>query len=221
MSQQMKYTVDIVLCIDATGSMAPVIDHVKENAIKFHQDLTDNLTIKGKGIDVLRVKVIKFRDYFADGKNAMELSPFYSLPVQKTNFSMFVSTIVADGGGDDPESSLEALALAMKSEWNKGEGKHRRVIVLYTDAPAHKLEKGAGSYLPNYPSDLPKNLDELTDLWDDQEFSAKRLIIYGPEDYPWKEIATWDNTIIYTSRAGEGLEEHDYSAIIDAIANSI
>ena len=31
-----EYCVDIVMCIDATGSMAPILDEVKRNAISFY-----------------------------------------------------------------------------------------------------------------------------------------------------------------------------------------
>jgi Mg-chelatase subunit ChlD len=33
--QGIKYSVDIVLCIDATGSMSSIIDRVKSNVLKF------------------------------------------------------------------------------------------------------------------------------------------------------------------------------------------
>ena len=37
--QGLNYTVDIVMCIDSTGSMAPIIEKVKSNAMKFYEDL--------------------------------------------------------------------------------------------------------------------------------------------------------------------------------------
>jgi hypothetical protein len=33
----LKYAVDIVFCIDVTGSMTPIIDQVKNNALRFYQ----------------------------------------------------------------------------------------------------------------------------------------------------------------------------------------
>ena len=38
--QGLKYTVDIVFCIDATASMGPFINEVKTGALKFEEDLT-------------------------------------------------------------------------------------------------------------------------------------------------------------------------------------
>lgn len=225
MSQQLRYTVDIVLCIDATGSMSPVIESVKSNALKFYQDLKSNMDLKGKAIDHLRVKVIVFRDFFADGNYAFSQSPFYSLPSANVEFSSFVSGIYADGGGDAPESGLEAVAVAIKSPWNTSGDKKRQVIVVWTDTSAHKLEKGANSYLPNYPSNIPGNFDELTVDWNNDGLisqTGRRLLLYSPAEYPWKEISDyWDNTIHFPSQAGSGLSDVEYDTIIDTIAGSL
>lgn len=225
MSQQLRYTVDIVLCIDATGSMGPVIGSVKSNALRFYQDLSRNMSAKGKSIDHLRVKVIVFRDFFADGNFAFSQSPFHSLPSANIEFSTFVNGIYAEGGGDDPESGLEALAVAIKSPWSALGDKKRQVIVIWSDTSAHKLEKGANSFLSNYPSNIPKNFDDLTEDWNNAGLinqTGKRLILYTPAFYPWKEISDyWENTIHFPSQAGHGLSDVEYNTIIDTIANSL
>lgn len=223
--QGLSYHVDIVLCIDATGSMSPIIDKVKENALKFYDDLSVQMRQKSKHIDKLRVKVIAFRDYYVDGDMAMQISPFFTLPEQKADFQTFVNRIQADGGGDEPENGLEALALAIQSDWSKEGDKRRQIIVLWTDASTHPLEFKADSKPQNYPiAQIPKNFDDLTDLWDGQTMNraAKRLILYSPDAYAWTDIANhWENTIQYPSKAGEGLSEIDYQTILDAIANSV
>lgn len=43
-----KYDVDIVMCIDATGSMGPLIKMVKANALSFYNDFTTRLAEKKK-----------------------------------------------------------------------------------------------------------------------------------------------------------------------------
>lgn len=228
MSQQLKYTVDIVLCIDSTGSMGPVINDVKSNALRFYQDLSQNMQAKGKTIDTLRVRVVEFRDYFADGRNSMKLSDFFELPANSASFATRINAIYADGGGDEPESGLEALALAMRSSWNSDGDKKRQIIVVWTDASAHDLQQASSGRLsPNcsYPAGIPNNFDDLTDEWEGQELmsmSGKRLIIYSPDSEPWTDIANhWTNTIHYASQAGHGLSDIEYNTIIDAIANSI
>jgi hypothetical protein len=222
---QLKYTVDIVMCIDATGSMHPVIGRVKDNALKFYEDLKAHMESKSKSIDTLRVRVIAYRDYYNDGDKSMLASQFFTLPDEKEDFADFINDIEADGGGDEPECGLEAVALAIKSEWNKTGNKRRQIIVIWTDASTHPLEKNAGSKPSNYPTNMAKDLDELTDWWEGQygmSRAAKRLIIYSPDTYAWSDIATnWNNTIQYPSKAGDGLEEVDYQTILDSIAASV
>ena len=83
----LSYAVDIVFCIDVTGSMTPIIDQVKNNALQFYDDVQKNLTEKGKNVDQLRVRVLAFRDFTADGAAALQESPFYTLPADRAGFS--------------------------------------------------------------------------------------------------------------------------------------
>ena len=66
-------------------------------------------------------------DFVADGEAALQESPFFELPAEETGFSGFVNSLVAEGGGDAPESGLEAVALAMTSPWTT-RGDRRRQI---------------------------------------------------------------------------------------------
>lgn len=223
MAQGMEYTVDIVFCIDSTGSMGPIITKVKEAALRFHDDLDAVMREKSKAIDTLRVRVIGFRDYWADGVRAMSESPFFTLPDERDRFARCVEDLVADGGGDEPESGLEALALAIKSSWAKTGDKRRELVVVWTDASAHALDKGAKP--SGYPAGLPADFDELTDMWEGQALMSKhgkRLIVYAPDAEPWTKIANhWENTIHYASKAGAGLEDVTYKEILNALANSV
>ena len=67
---QITYNVDMVFCIDATGSMGGVIDMVKEHALKFYEDVTTAMSEKKKAVATLRVRIVAFRDYVADGADA-------------------------------------------------------------------------------------------------------------------------------------------------------
>ena len=217
MSQGIKYNVDIIFVIDITGSMGPYIDRTKENALNFHEKLKDKMTIKDKNIDSLRLKVIYYRDLSVEGPNALGESDFFSLPAQGSEYKAFVTGLKASGGGDEPESGLEALTLAIRSPWTTSGDKKRYIIVLITDASAHKLENKHGS-------GMPTSFDELTDLWSGQlmDSSAKRLILFAPDVYPWTDIsAHWDNSIHVPTKAGEGISETDYDTILDTISNSV
>ncbi|GJD19204.1 hypothetical protein RIVM261_041600 [Rivularia sp. IAM M-261] len=223
MSQGVKYAVDLVMCIDATGSMGPIIDEVKSSALNFYEKLESIMAKKEKMIDQLRAKVIVFRDYWADSPSlAMQSSEFFDLRTQSTDFANFVDGITADGGGDEPENGLEALALALKSNWEKSQNfaKQRYAVVVYTDASAHSLDKG--SKPSHYPQDIPESFDELTDFWADMSTPAKRLLLFAPDASPWTVMASsWENTIHFASKAGNGLQEIEMDEILNAIAGSI
>ena len=86
-------------------------------------------------------------------------------------------------------NALEGLALAINSEWTHDEDRLRHFIVMFTDAPTHKLEE-ANTSNPNYPADMPASIDELTDLWMTPSSGqsggktklkqpAKRLVVFG------------------------------------------
>lgn len=219
----LNYNVDIVLCIDATGSMQPHIDRVKDHALKLHSDIIDALKVVKKPISQIRVRVIAFRDYYADTE-AMISSPFYKLPDQAVEFKNFVSGIVANGGADDPESGYEALALAMKSDWLKEGGKRRQIVVLFTDAAAHPLEKKPKP--AGYPAGIPCSFDEMTSLWQGQSSpmhqTFKRLILFAPDDKSWNDISeNWNLVVHHAATAAEGLADIDYKTILAAIANSV
>jgi hypothetical protein len=95
------------------------------HALRFCDDVQRNLTEKGKNVDQLRVRVLAFRDFKADGVAALQESPFFPLPAERAGFSDFVNGLIAKGGGDAPESGLEAVALAINSPWTTS-GDRRR-----------------------------------------------------------------------------------------------
>ena len=228
-SDDFGYAVDIVFCIDVTGSMSPVIDAVKNNVRIFHGRLGAAMAEKSKSISQLRLRVIAFRDFPDNPENALEATEFLALPGQLSEFERFVGRLYAIGGGDEPESGLEALSVAIDSRWERGLDRRRHVIVVFTDASAHPLGNTVARRTVAYPPSIPGSIDELFERWGYpssqeavMENAAKRLLLFAPDRTPWNAIAAdWNNTIFLPSEAGDGLEEFEMAEIIDAIANSI
>ena len=224
------FTVDMVFCIDATGSMedfsgsqTKIINMVKQNAINFYSDFDNMMASKGKVVRQLRVRIIAFRDYMADGEYAMMVTDFFQLPQQSAEFEACINSIHADGGGDAPEDGLEALSYAIKSQWTTEGAKKRQVIVFWTDADTHDLGFGKSSRF--YPKGMPADMDELNDWWDDKNLmsqNAKRLLLFAPDEGHWKYISdNWNLVWHFPSAAGNGLAEKNYTQILDAITNSV
>lgn len=224
-----SYCVDIAMLIDATGSMAPIIDEVKKNAMEFCTKFHDAMEANGKNVDELRVKVIPFRDYAFDGAQSMSDSGFFSLPEQNDVFRSYVDTISAKGGGDEPESALEAMALAMRSDWTTKGFKRRHVILVFTDASAVPLKDPARTASEYYPANMPADLAQLGDMWSGcaQEMAgmpeerSARLVLFAPNVQPWCDMQVWNNVWASFSKAGKGLEDVDIDMAIQLLVNSV
>ncbi len=211
-----KTSVDLVMCIDVTGSMKQLIGAVKDFAKSCPSELVKKLKEIPRETDAMRVRVIAFRDFYQDYVSsqfpACEISRFFTIissgevDAEENNaFEEFVGGLHDKGGGReakvDPESGLEALHLAFKSEWNENPDnpKGRRIVMLFTDSVPHPLDdprRDEDKYLHpitgkmGYPEDTPRSLSGLFD-----EFlnigSNARLIIYARECEVWRSIGSW------------------------------
>lgn len=118
---------DMMLCIDSTGSMQPTIDALGA-ALGQMVDILDGLSPK------LRLGLVHYRDYGELGKpGAKVLLPFTK---NVTSVQKALGDLRADGGGDLPEAVLGGLATALdeKNGWKKDAN---RIVVLIGDAPPH------------------------------------------------------------------------------------
>jgi hypothetical protein len=215
------------MVIDVTGSMGHIIRQVKSAALNFHEQLSLRMADKGKHVAKLRVRTVAFRDMFADQECFIE-SRFFELPQEHTEFADFVGSLKAKGGGGDgPESGLEGLSLAMHSDWTKDGDKRRHVIILWSDARPHPLEKGSGNVPATLNGRVCQSFGDLTDEWETgqkcgMERSTRRFVLYAPEVRGWNELVeSWSQTIHFPSKAGKGLREFEMNTILDALANSI
>ena len=234
----MAYELDIVLCIDATGSMTTkqdegphtIIDLVKEHAANIHEDIKDAMSRQDppKAVARLRVRIVAFRDIYDDAMPAFEESRFYDLGVasDEAAFKAFVAGLRADGGGDIPESGLEGLGLALRSDWNKAPNANARsIIVLWTDAPAHALEdrKTKAAVHALDLARTPDSLSTLASWWDDgQKIShrGRRLLLFTPDEFPWSDIKGEFDCTVHTPMV-TGVDGNTYAEMLMTIANSV
>ena len=120
-----KSVVDVVFVLDVTGSMGRFIEGVKDGI----GDFADGL--KGAKIDA-RVALVAFRD--GPNREASEVLKFNGEPFTTDigAFKKAVGRLSANGGGDEPESSLDGLVEAAELKFRQ---KAARVLILITDAP--------------------------------------------------------------------------------------
>lgn len=212
--------VDVVMCIDGSAGMNPIIDEFKANASSLFDKVIDKIEETGTYISSFRIKVIVFRDYGCDVEPMVE-SQFYTLPDQNDNFRDFVNSIEAKGGGDCPENALEAIALALKSDWTTEGSKRRHIVFVFSDAPA--LPLGERSDSMNYPSGMPADLKQLEAWWHGMDPSfdstyqlpAGRMVAFVPYDETWSQFEYWNRYYSVYVREGSGLSEIDFQSLID------
>ncbi len=110
MAEDEKTDVDIAFIIDATGSMSDEINNVKNNLNQFTTVLND------AGIDY-RISVIEYKDITCDGIDSTVIHTYngktwFSSPDEVSDV---LTQIDVDGGGDTPETVIDALGFMMSS----------------------------------------------------------------------------------------------------------
>jgi len=111
---------DVVFVIDSTGSMGDEIKNVIKNVNSFAEEL-------GKDIEV-RFGLIDYKDITADGEKSTVNCGWYN---DVDEFKKRVSKITVIGGGDAPESAVDALEEARRIGFRTNANKF---IILLTDA---------------------------------------------------------------------------------------
>ena len=218
------YYVDIVMCIDLTKSMYDYIEEVKKKVIVFPELYMDTMEAVGRNVSQFRVRVIGFRDFGFSSEPIVDSGKFFLLPEENIEFECFVRDLQVDTGGDIPESGLEAIALALKSDWTN-EGRHRHIILLFTDAPAHPLCFGSDSV--HYPEDMPSDLEELRRWWGNGvpngsfKPNSGRLMVFAPEVYPWKDMLVWNRYWYVPLEAGLTVDGEIIADAIDLLVGGI
>jgi hypothetical protein len=127
---------DVVFILDITASMQPFIDGLKQKCIEF-ADL-----VKRQGYDC-RLGLIAFGD--------VEINEPFTIYPPAADLVLFqerVSNLVLLNGGDEPESSVEALGKALELEFRP---EARVCFVHITDASCHHAQR-----LPGVASELQR-----------------------------------------------------------------
>jgi len=201
----LKTKADVVFLVDVTGSMQPCIDKLKQNV----SDLAKSLEgFSNVSVD-WRAKAIGYRDLECGSEEtnfAGADNPFVST---SSALAGQLDEFVADGGGDEPESALDAIQLALsKEDWiNVGEG--HRIIVLLTDAST-KVKTIDGV-----------DVVEIARTAADGQF---RLLIYGPRTDEYELLGKLPKgafTDVATINAYEGLRNLDWNVLYNTLTKTV
>jgi len=119
--------VDITFVFDTTGSMDDEIEGVKNTSIAFANKLRDSNRD-------FRLGLVAFGDEIREVRNTDG-----TLTADTEEFKGWISRLRAEGGGDDPEISLDALKRATEMNYRDDT---QKVLILITDAPPHQKDDG-------------------------------------------------------------------------------
>lgn len=213
-----KYTVDVVMLMDISGSMSDELGMVKENAKDFYNLFKGKCDEKNINLLGLTTQVVTFSDINVDREYALNKSDVYNMLVEEEHnaFETYVNQIDLTYGGDTPESALEALATAFqRSSWGPDDGLHRQVFILWTDATYKTINEGIcmnyeydedGQPIydeEGYPVGTPMytawSYDQVHAMWDGMP-SGRRMILFAPygtwgdsNEGDWALMDEWKN----------------------------
>ncbi len=225
---KVKGVADIAFLLDATGSMAPCINAVKDNIASFVESLTSKDANDRPAVKDWRVKIVGYRDFeYSDAPPIVD-NPF-TKSVEEARSHL--AALEATGGGDEPESLLEGLyLLAAMDETGLGEPpkpnawRHRtearRFVIAFTDAP----------YKPKMSQPKGGTVDDVINA---MMTSRIILYIYAPESFAcyrtlqemdkseWYPIAVGPGKSPQDALAGFTSDKENFRKILDTLAKTI
>lgn len=153
---KMHGVVDMCFLLDATGSMQPCIDAVRDNIKTFIASVTSEGENGGITLTDWRACVCAYRDYDYETEHAKEWMVMNNFTSDVDELYRQLDNLQAKGGGDEPESLLDALFQVINrgstgKEETPQEDKWRypsaaaRCIIVMTDAPFHETMSVPGA----------------------------------------------------------------------------
>ena len=148
-----KGIADIVLLIDVSGSMQPCLEALKQNIGVLVDAMVNPADNSDAVVKDWRIKVCGYRDAKADGSAWWEEKSFTTDVAQ---VRADLGALEAKGGGDEPESLLDALWKLAKMPSAAASGdtvdgfswRYRkdaaRCVIVFTDASCHLATYDAG-----------------------------------------------------------------------------
>ncbi len=141
-----KGVADLVFLIDVSGSMAPCIDALRRNIEVFVDTLSRGDANNAAPVKDWRAKVVGYRDIDSAEQEGLPWIVDHAFVRDAAALKEQLASLQAAGGGDEPESLLDALYQVAtmeaipKGSQQEDPGKWRyrsdaaRVVIVFTDA---------------------------------------------------------------------------------------
>lgn len=196
-----KGIADLVICIDATGSMAKCLEGVKTHV----QELCAGFDTNPNQMKLdWRVRLLAYRDL-----NMGEETQAFPFTNDIAQFQRDVASISAAGGGDEPESTLDVIFQALDSPWRD---QCNKCIAIFTDATPHP-QLHASSVEPGQPRDLDEVINKLIP-------TRAHVFLFGPESPVYDELSTAPR-VIYEVHSDTGLASVNFAKLMEFIGKTV
>lgn len=196
-----KGIADVVFCIDSTGSMGPCIDGVKENVQKLVSGFDDS---KNQVRLDWRVRLLAYRDL-----NHGEETQRFPFTDDIETFRGQVASLMATGGGDEPESTLDVLFEALNSDWRE---QCNKCIVVFTDAPPHH-QMHSSTVQPGQPRDVDEVINKIIE-------KRAYVFLFAPAADIYDEIAAAPR-VLYEVHTALGLSSVDFAKLMEHVGKTV
>jgi len=190
--------VDVVFVLDVTGSMESEINGVKTGIRNFVSEL------EARQLDA-RVGAIAKCDRFQGEEPQILSFGGQSFTADTDSFSSEVSRIKMVHGGDDPESSLDALVLGARQPFRADSTK---VMLLITDAPA------------KIPDRETSAISEAVRVLGDQKIDQLHLVIQDSDRSAFASLQTGAPGEVF-SLAETAAERQGFERVLPEVGKQI
>ena len=173
-SVEKKTSLDLLFIIDATGSMGPYIDQVKQNII----NIMNRIPMECPGINI-NLGFIAYRDEYDIKRNDIVNIEFTQNFQQLENK---IRNVFPVANTDYPEEVAWGIEKALEKNWES----EARYSILIADAPCHGLKYHDTEIMDDeYPNGVPgrKNIEVLI-----KELAEKNVSLYCVEITEFTDI---------------------------------
>lgn len=204
---KMNGVADIVFCFDCTGSMTEIIQGVKDNVNKLIEEFQDSEVV----LD-WKARAMGYRDFEVDEEYLINDKPFVGT---EEELKAQIGSIEAKEytGGDDPESTLDAIwYAAKKSEWRSN---CHKIVVVFTDETAKPVNEKTLADIPGSDPDLDVLAQEL-------DVQHIKLFLWGKKDPLYDALTKIPRAdIVQLENPEEDFKTMDFKKIMETIGKTI
>eukprot|EP00742_Colponemidia_sp_Colp-10_P009398 GILJ01010245.1.p1 GENE.GILJ01010245.1~~GILJ01010245.1.p1 ORF type:complete len:871 (-),score=160.71 GILJ01010245.1:110-2722(-) len=155
-------SLDLVFCVDCTGSMGSYIQSAQDNIRRIVASIVDL-----EGCD-FRFGLVCYRDHPPqDSSYVVNVCDFTN---ELSQMQANVNAMEANGGGDGPECVVDGLNAVLGMPWRADASK---ICIFIADAPPHGLPAASGD---GFPAGCPCGLDPLQVL---RNIAANEITLYS------------------------------------------